>query len=142
VLELGLRQIARLGPDIMRDPPATDAMLERFRRADQGRELGDALLDQTLVSGIGNKWKAEALFEAGLSPWERLRDVSDEELTSALEAASRLMRGPRRRNRVYRRAGRPCQRCAALIRSRSQGDDARIAYWCPACQAGTGQRGS
>lgn len=142
VLELGARRLSRLGPDIMLDPPAVDAMLERFRRGDQTRELGDALLDQTLVAGIGNKWKAEALFDAGLSPWTRLGEVPDVRLRELLETASRLMRGAGRRNRVYRRAGRPCPRCGALIRSFPQGDSARMAYWCPRCQAGTEAPGS
>lgn len=142
VLELGTRRLSRLGPDIMVAPPATAEMLKRFRATDQGRELGDALLDQTLVSGIGNKWKAEALFEVGLSPWVPLAAVANDELRSLLAAASRLMHGPRRRNRVYRRSGRPCSRCGASIRSRTQGEHLRIAYWCPACQAGTEARGS
>jgi endonuclease VIII len=142
VLELGTRRLARLGPDIMEDPPATAAMLARLRSVDQDRELGDALLDQTLVSGIGNKWKAEALFEVSLSPWSRLREVRDDELESLLQTASRLMRGPRRRNRVYRRSARPCPRCGTTIRSRGQGENARMAYWCPSCQAGTGRPGS
>jgi endonuclease-8 len=142
VLEVGTRRVARLGPDIMLDPPATGAMVERLRRADQSRELGEALLDQTLVAGIGNKWKAEALFEAGLSPWSRLRDVPDAHLERLLTTASALMRGSRRRNRVYRRAGRPCPRCGATIRSYPQGEHARMTYWCPACQAGTGASGS
>jgi endonuclease-8 len=142
VLELGTRRLARLGPDIMLGPPAIDAMVERFRLDDQGRELGDALLDQKLVSGIGNKWKAEALFQAGLSPWARLADVPDARLGELLETASRLMRGPRRPNRAYRRAGRPCARCDVLIRSFPQGDNARMAYWCPGCQAGTEPPGS
>jgi endonuclease VIII len=142
VLELGTRRLAPLGPDIMLDPPATAAMVERLRRTDQTRELGEALLDQTLVAGIGNKWRAEALFEARLSPWSRLNEVPDAELESLLATASVLMRGPRRRNRVYRRAGRPCQRCGATIRSYPQGEHARMAYWCSACQAGTGAPGS
>jgi endonuclease-8 len=142
VLELGAHRLARLGPDIMAEPPSTDAMVERFRGADQRRELGDALLDQTLVAGIGNKWKAEALFEVSLSPWMRLCEVPDRDLEGLLEAASRLMRGPLRRNRVYRRSVRPCPGCGARIRSGPQGDNARIAYWCPACQAGTEQPGS
>jgi endonuclease VIII len=142
VLEVGTRRVARLGPDIMLEPPATGAMVERLRRADQSRELGEALLDQTLVAGIGNKWKAEALFEAGLSPWSRLRDVPDAHLERLLTTASALMRGSRRRNRVYRRAGRPCPRCGATIRSYPQGEHARMTYWCPACQAGTGASGS
>jgi endonuclease VIII len=142
ILELGTQRLARLGPDIMIDPPAVNSMLERFRRADQAREVGEALLEQTLVSGIGNKWKAEALFEVSLSPWARLRELSDSELKGPLEAASRLMRSGRRGNRVYRRAGRPCPRCGAPIRSRPQGEHARMAYWCPVCQAGTGPAGS
>ena len=142
VLELGTRGLARLGPDIMAEPPQIEAMVERFRRGDQTREVGDALLDQSLVAGIGNKWKAEALFEAGLSPWPGLASVSDGELAAVLDAASRLMRSPRRRNRVHRRAGRPCTRCGTKIRLRPQGEHARTAYWCPACQAGTEPPGS
>jgi endonuclease-8 len=142
VLEIGAHRIARLGPDIMVAPPALDEMLERFRRADQGRELGEALLDQRLVAGIGNKWKAETLFEASLSPWTKLQDLSDPALRDGLEAASRLMQGARRANRVYRKVGRPCPRCGALIRSRPQGEHARMAYWCPACQAGTEAAGA
>jgi endonuclease-8 len=142
ILELGTRRLARLGPDIMVDPPAVNPMLERFRRTDQAREVGDALLDQTLVAGIGNKWKAEALFEASLSPWIRVGEVSDAQLADLLETASRLMRSGRRRNLVYRRVGRPCRRCGTSIRSRPQGEHARMAYWCPGCQAGTGAAGS
>lgn len=137
VLELGTAKLARLGPDVLDDPPDIDGMLERFRRADQNREVGDALLDQSLVAGIGNKWKAEALFEAEISPWKRLRALEDGELRQVLEGASSLMRSVRRRNRVYRKAGRQCPRCGAPIRSWPQGENARMAYWCPACQAGT-----
>jgi endonuclease VIII len=129
--------VARLGPDVMDDPPDLDGMLARLRAADQGREVGDALLDQRLVAGIGNMWKAEALFAAELSPWRRLRELSDGELRAVLAAAARLMQGPRGRRLVYRRAGRPCSRCGTLVRSRPQGDAARTAYWCPRCQAGT-----
>jgi len=119
-----------------------ESMLERFRWTDRTRELGDALLDQTLVAGIGNKWKAEALFEVLLSPWARLDELSDVELRELLEAASRLMRGGHRGNLVYRRVGRPCRRCRTPIRSRPQGDHARMTYWCPSCQAGTEAAGS
>jgi formamidopyrimidine-DNA glycosylase len=142
VLELGTSRLARLGPDIMVDPPAVESMLERFRRTDRTRELGDALLDQTLVAGIGNKWKAEALFEVSLSPWTRLDELSDAELRGVLQAASRLMRSGRRGNSVYRLVGRQCRRCGAAIRSQPQGEHARMAYWCPSCQAGTEPAGS
>jgi endonuclease-8 len=134
VLELGKRAVERLGPDIMDDPPDVDAMVGRFRATDQRRELGDALLDQRLVAGIGNMWKAEALFRAGVSPWVRLAGVSDAELRRVLGEAAAAMRSPRGPRLVYRRAGVPCRRCAARIQGRRQGEGARTAYWCPSCQ--------
>lgn len=134
--------VARLGPDVMADPPDIDGMLARFRAARQSREVGEALLDQRLVSGIGNMWKAESLFAAEISPWRRLSELEDAELRGALEVAARLMQSGRVRYRAYRRAGRPCGRCGARIRSYPQGDDARTAYWCPGCQAGTSPAGA
>jgi endonuclease-8 len=139
VLELHKRAVQRVGPDILATPPDLDRMVANLRRAGLGRELGDALLDQRLIAGIGNKWKAEALWQAGLSPWRLLGQSSDQELRSVLEVAARLMRGSlqgrRDRNSVYRRVGRPCPRCCETIRSRGQGDANRIAYWCPGCQS-------
>ena len=138
VLELRTRDLKRLGPDILAAPPNLDAMVARLRRADPARELGDALLDQRLVAGIGNKWRSEALWAARLSPWRALGSVGDEELRAVLEAAAVLMRqsldGSRHRNDAYRRAGRRCCRCGERIRSRGQGEASRIAYWCPGCQ--------
>lgn len=140
VLELDKGIVRRLGPDILADPPDYDAMLERLRRESQDRAVGDALLDQRLVAGIGNLWRAESLWRAGVSPWRTLRDVPDEDLRATLEAAHRLMKGRlegvRGHAQVYRRKGRPCPRCHTLIRSCPQGDDARMAYWCPQCQRG------
>jgi endonuclease VIII len=122
-------------------------MLERMRGTDQTRWLGEALIDQSLVAGIGNMWMAEALWVARLSPWRRLGGVVEDERRLALETAGELMRasvdsgreGPRR---VYKRAGRPCTRCGTPIRSWGQGDDNRTAYWCPACQEGKEPRGA
>ena len=140
VLELHTRALVRLGPDILERPPRIDAMLERMRRVDQTRWFGETLLDQSLVAGIGNMWLAEALWEAELSPWRRLRDVRDDDRRRSLETAADLMRasvdGSRRRHRVYRRVGQPCPRCRTKIRSWGQGDDNRMTYWCPGCQAG------
>jgi endonuclease VIII len=140
VLELTRGALPRLGPDILADPPDLAAMVGSLRRADREQELGDALLDQHLVAGIGNVWRAEALWHARLSPWRRLGEVSDEELERVLGEAARLMRaaldGGRPQRAVYRRAGRPCPRCATPIRSRGQRDANRTAYWCPACQTG------
>jgi endonuclease VIII len=141
VLELHTRALARLGPDILERPPRIDAMLERMRGADQTRWFGETLLDQSLVAGIGNMWLAEALWEAELSPWRRLREVPEDDRRRSLETAAELMRasvdGARgRRQRVYRRVGQPCPRCRTRIRSWGQGDDNRMTYWCPGCQAG------
>ncbi|HEY1563701.1 MAG TPA: DNA-formamidopyrimidine glycosylase family protein [Gaiellaceae bacterium] len=141
VLEFaGGRAAPRLGPDILGEPPDYETMLRRLRAAPQEREVGDALLDQRLVAGIGNLWRAEALWEARVSPWRRLEDVEDGELRDVLEAAHRLMRASVEARRpprhVYRRPGRPCLRCGGIVRSSAQGDHARTAYWCPGCQVG------
>ena len=131
--------LPRLGPDILGEPPDYETMVARLR-SHPAREIGDALLDQRLVSGIGNLWKAEALWQARVSPWRRLEGVGDAELHTVLEAAHTMMAasldGPRPARRVYRRAGRPCPRCGGRVRSSPQGDNARTAYWCPGCQVG------
>ena len=140
VLELlGARGAPRLGPDILGEPPDFETMLARLR-SDPRREIGDALLDQRLVAGIGNLWKAEALWEARVSPWRRLEEVDDADLRAVLESAHESMRasveGGRPPRHVYRRAGRPCLRCGGIVRSTPQGSNARTAYWCPGCQVG------
>jgi endonuclease VIII len=140
VLELvGVRGAPRLGPDILGEPPDYETMLARLR-GEPERELGDALLDQRLVAGIGNLWKAEALWEARVSPWRRLEEIDDSELRAVLEAAHTLMRtsveGRRLARHVYRRVGRTCPRCGGRIQSAPQGENARTAYWCPGCQVG------
>jgi endonuclease-8 len=137
VLELDDRAVRRLGPDILAEPPDLDAMSGNLRR-DPARAVGDALLDQRLVAGIGNLWKAEALWEARVSPWRPVGEVSDEEFRSVLEAAHELMTASvdtgRERRRVYNRAGHGCRRCGTPIEARGQGEANRTAYWCPVCQ--------
>jgi len=127
------------GADILDEEPDYDAMVARLR-SQPDREIGDALLDQRLVAGIGNIWRAEALWEARLSPWSPLAEVPDTDLRATLEAAHRLMEastnGARPLRRVYRRTNRPCRRCGTPIRAHAQGDGARVAYWCPTCQRG------
>jgi endonuclease-8 len=146
VLELHARALARLGPDILERPPRIDDMLARLRRADGTRPFGEALLDQSVVAGIGNMWLAEALWDARLSPWPQLRDVSEADRRRALESAAALMResvdSGRAPRRVYRHSGQPCPRCGAAIASFGLGDDNRTAYWCPRCQEGMDPRGA
>jgi endonuclease-8 len=138
VLELDESRVRSLGPDILADPPDLDAMVAKLRGADPRTAIGEALLDQRLVAGIGNLWRAEALWRVQMSPWRRLGELQDEEVRTALGEAARLMRGSLdsglKVRAVYRRAGRPCSRCGSEIRSRGQGDQNRIAYWCPECQ--------
>jgi endonuclease-8 len=140
VLELNTRAVQRLGPDILAPEPDFDRMLANVRRGDQARQVGDALLDQRLVSGIGNMWKAESLWHARVSPWRRVGELSDGDLRDVLGAAARLMRSSVETGReevaITHRANMPCPRCRTLIRSRGQGDDNRTAYWCPTCQPG------
>jgi endonuclease-8 len=144
VLELHARGLERLGPDLLADPPDLDGIVDRLR-AGPDRELGEALLDQRLVAGIGNVWKAEGLWHARLSPWARVGAVPVEELRELLVWLAERMRasvaGAPTRRSVYRRAGRPCPRCGELIRSRGQGDQNRTAYWCPGCQINEGKEG-
>jgi endonuclease-8 len=139
VLEIDRGVALRLGPDILADPPDYDTMLTRIRRENE-REIGDALLDQRLVAGIGNVWKIESLWAMRVSPWRRLSGVTDGELRAVLAEAHRLMRGrldgvPGTRH-VYRRKGHGCPRCGTPVKSWPQGDDARMTYWCPNCQRG------
>ena len=139
VLELHTRGLERLGPDILADPPDFDTIVANLRGRPE-RAIGEALLDQRAVAGIGNLWRAEALWRARVSPWRPLRELSDEQLFDVLTWAERLMRASletgREERLIYRKVGRPCPRCGVRLRSHGQGDDNRTAYWCPGCQKG------
>jgi endonuclease-8 len=134
------RRLAQLGPDIL--APALDeaGFLRRLREDDPVRPIGDALLDQRIIAGIGNLWKCEGCFAAAIDPWRRAGDVSDDEALAIVHAARAPMQesardGMQDRFRViYGTAGRPCPRCGATVRARGQGDDNRTTYWCPSCQ--------
>jgi endonuclease VIII len=142
------RRIAMLGPDIISEGFDERDYLRRLREDDRTRGIGDALLDQRIVAGIGNIWKCEACFLVGVDPWRRLRDVSDDEaLAIVREARPRMQESAQKGGRittapggkwavwVHERAGLPCRRCGTLVRGRGQGDDNRTTYWCPTCQA-------
>ena len=140
VLELGSDVARRLGPDVLADEPDFEEMLRRLRGADPALRLGEALLRQRLVAGIGNMWMAEALWHVRLSPWTPIGALTDDDLLAAVREASRLMRRALDVGRgsgghaVYRRAGRACRQCGTPVSSLGLGDDNRKAYWCPACQ--------
>lgn len=145
------RRIASLGSDIIRDDFSETSYLRRLREEDPARQLGDALLDQRILAGIGNVWKNEGCFIAAISPWRRLSDVGDDEALAIVRGIRPLMQasaerggrittfdGPAARNEwrtwVHERVGMPCRRCRTTIRSRGQGDDNRTTFWCPGCQ--------
>ena len=130
-------QITGLGPDILAEEFDEEAVVAAMR-ADPGRDLGDALLDQHLVAGIGNIFKSEACFAARVDPWRSVGDLSEEELRSVLAAARGLMleavKSGRYPFKVYKRRQGACPRCRGRISSRGQGDANRTTYWCPRCQ--------
>jgi endonuclease VIII len=135
------RRIAQLGPDIMAAEFDEQGFLRRLRDDDPTRGIGDALLDQRNLCGIGNLWKSEACFLAGLDPWRPVAEVSDDAALAAVRAVRPLMLrsgqggGHVRDRMVFERHGGPCRRCGTTIRARGQGDDNRTTYWCPECQA-------
>src|SRR3954453_20071177 len=145
------QRLAALGPDILHDDFPEAAYLRRLRGNDPTRGLGDALLDQRILAGIGNIWKNEGCFIARVSPWRKLRDVTDHEALAIVRGIGPLMKrsaqrggrittfeGDEGRNTwrtwVHERAGMPCRVCGTKIRVRGQGDDNRNTFWCPSCQ--------
>jgi endonuclease-8 len=151
--------MARLGPDLAADVFDTAAALARLRgRGDT--PIADALLDQRVMSGIGNIFKSETLFVARVHPFALVSSLDDGTLTAVVDTARTLMRAnvrdgagggivtytgwrratsradPSARLWVYGRQGQPCRRCGTPILSLKQGQDARTTYWCPACQPG------
>jgi endonuclease-8 len=130
--------LAGLGPDILQPP--IDMAEVRRRAAEQAPAvpIGDLLLDQQVIAGIGNIWRCETLFVCGVHPATAHTAVGVD-LDELVRTASRLMQAHARlgvvyRPKVYNRAGRPCVRCRTLIKAARQGRHARTAYWCPQCQ--------
>jgi endonuclease VIII len=133
--------VGHLGPDLL-DPAFDAEEAVRRLRAEPGRTVGEALLDQRNVAGIGTIYRAETLFLRGVSPWRPVGDIV--ELARRLLAANKDRIGtvttgnPARGAQlwVYGRAGRPCRRCGTVIRRAELGParTERIAVWCPRCQ--------
>jgi endonuclease-8 len=136
-------RIAGLGPDLVAEQPFDEArFLRRLREDDPTRTLGDALLDQHIVAGIGNFWKSEGCWLAEVDPRRRIGAVSDAEALSVVRGLRQIMQQSADHGMqglfrtIYDKAGLPCPRCGApaLIQARGQGDDNRTTYWCPVCQ--------
>jgi endonuclease VIII len=139
----------RLGPDLLAEDTDVTSLPARARGVlPVDAPLTDVLLDQRVAAGIGNEYKSEPLFLAGLSPHRALGSVDDETLVSIFALACDLLlrnlgyRPPTTRFagdglgrvRVYGRRGKPCLRCGVRVRYARLGCDQRGTYWCPACQ--------
>src|ERR1700756_5351748 len=81
------QRLAALGPDILAPDFDAARFLARLRADDHTRGIGDALLDQRNVAGIGNLWKSESCWDAGIDPWRPVRDISDAEAMALIQAA-------------------------------------------------------
>jgi len=149
--------IPKLGPDLLNDKFSDEEALQRLQ-ARGPDEIGNALLNQQVLAGIGNVFKSEICFTCGVHPFAKVSTLPPARLQQLLEAARRLMAanvteaagdrivtytGPRRttgadnpmaRLWVYGRRGKPCRRCGTVILMRKQGVGARSTYWCPECQ--------
>jgi len=143
--------LVALGPDLA--GPEFDSA-EAFRRlkARPDLEIGEALLDQRIMAGVGNVFKSEVLFIDSVNPWTLVSALDDALVRQLIATARRLLlmnvapaSGPHRVTTrgdpsaradlwVYGRAGRPCTRCRTPIRTRRQGILNRPTYWCPTCQ--------
>jgi endonuclease-8 len=152
--------LSRLGPDLLAPDFDRDEALRRLRDPSRAnRAIGEALLDQSALAGIGNVYKSETLFVDRISPFTLVGELDEAVLGRLVDTARRLMlanlapsRGAARTTTgggagpsggplyVYSRTGRPCRRCGAPIVARRQGSDLpRTTYWCPSCQ-GEGPR--
>jgi endonuclease-8 len=134
------QRLAALGPDVLAAEFEAASFLRRLRSIDQQRPLGDALLDQRILAGIGNIWKGESCWEARADPWRTVGSLSDEQAVALVEGIRPRMlisgtQGHRAvRSRIYRHTGEPYPRCGTAIVARGQGDENRTTYWCPGCQ--------
>ena len=143
-------EMGYLGPDLL---AANFDVEEAARRilADPEREIGRSLLDQQRVAGIGNEYRAEICFLAGIHPARTVAEVGEDGVVKMLRIARRLMwankdevkrvtTGVKRAGEtsyVFGRNNKPCRRCTTLIKQGflgGQGDLERVIWWCPTCQ--------
>jgi endonuclease VIII len=141
--------VGHLGPDVL-GPGWDPAEATRRLVADADRPVGEALLDQRVLAGVGTLFMAEALFLRGVSPWTPVRDVGDPAALIALvrrmleanrDRAVQSTTGdlrPGRQQYVHARSGRPCRRCGTTVRVAPIGrrPHDRAAFYCPRCQPG------
>ncbi|BBE22981.1 formamidopyrimidine-DNA glycosylase [Arthrobacter sp. MN05-02] len=142
---------AKLGPDPLQ--PGSDSTLFVRRITSSITPVGIQLMNQAVIAGIGNVYRAEVLFLQGISPWRPGRQLRDDEAAGIWADTVRLMKDGVREGRiitttaearggrprasaphyVYKRTGEPCRRCGTPILTAEMA--ARTVYWCPRCQA-------
>jgi len=154
-------QVPKLGVDVLSDDYSVEAGVRAMREygaAHPEAEIAIVLLNQRVLAGLGNVYKSEVAFAAGVNPFRRMSTITEREMEAMAEFAQKYMRanvvdgkgdgivtyaGNRRtthekdgNNRlwVYGRQGEECRRCGAAIMMRKQGEQVRSTYWCPACQ--------
>jgi endonuclease VIII len=147
--------VQALGPDLT-DPSFDHGDVLRRIREHEAEAIQEVLLNQRVMAGVGNVFKSEILFVAGVSPFTSARDLTHDCLCRVIDAARRLMAmnltnggapgrpaigrhttgslNPRARLWVYGRGGQPCRACGTPIEAIVSGADARRTYWCPKCQ--------
>ena len=138
---------SKLGPDLLQENFDWQEVLRRLR-ANNEIPIGEALMRQSILAGIGNVYKAEVLFLCKANPFAPVHLYSDHELKIIVYKARELLRqniqGKLRKTRnaldkqrywVYERSGRPCRKCGEKIQMRRQGIDGRSTYWCSHCQS-------
>ncbi len=145
-----------LGPDLL-DPAFDRAEALRRLRSRAEAPIGDLVIDQRVVAGVGNVFRSEILFGARVNPFDPVGRLSPDQLEGVLDEAvrqlgtnvrsraDRLARPPSRRTTgslhpdkalwVYGRAGQPCRLCGATIQAARTGVHRRRTFWCPRCQA-------
>ena len=154
-------QVPKLGPDVLSEGFSVEHGVQALRERAASHpddEVGVVLLNQRVMAGLGNVYKSEVAFAAGVNPFRAMRTITEREMEALVEAARKYMTanvaegtseqmvtytGPRRTTRamdhgarmwVYRRQGEECRRCGAAILMRKQGVQVRSSYWCPVCQ--------
>ncbi|MEP7379207.1 MAG: DNA-formamidopyrimidine glycosylase family protein [Chloroflexota bacterium] len=146
--------LSALGTDVATPDFDLDAALAAIREPRRAAmAIGDALLDQTALAGLGNVYRSELPFIERVNPFTPVHEVSDAKLRAMLERGAVLVKvnsaggarvtttaGTPGNLYVYGRTGRPCPRCATRIASKATrahaGAPPRRVYWCPSCQPG------
>ena len=159
-------QVPKLGVDVLSEQFSVEAGVAALReraRSHPEDEIAVVLLNQRVLAGLGNVYKSEVAFAAGVNPFRHMRTIAEREMEVMAEVSQRYMKanvnsgassltssdgivtysGNRRTTHsmnagdrlwVYGRQGQECRRCGALVEMRKQGEQARSTYWCPACQ--------